>query len=120
MIFQILDVVSLWAIWWCAFAALISGHEVRTWRGLVLQAALIGMMVSAFTGAITLYVQPGLLPEWGRGLVYATAALMLWLYDYHYGLARHARMARDAVRQFPHRFISAVRCFRARFRRKAT
>lgn len=107
MILHALDVVSLWLIWWSAFAALVSGHEVRTWRALVLQLALLGVMVTTFTGAIATYVQPGLLPLWARGLIYAMAAIAAWLYDYRFGVARHVRMVAAAVRHAPARLRQA-------------
>lgn len=101
MILHLLDVASLWLIWWSAFAALVGGHEVRTWRALVLQLALIGVMVSAFTGAIATYVEPQLLPLWARGLIYAMAAIAVWLYDYRFGVGRHLRMVLAAARHAP-------------------
>lgn len=97
MILHWFDVASLWIIWWAAFAALMSGHEVRTWRALILQLALLCAMVCAFVGAIATYVQPELLPWWARGLTYAGAAIAGWIYDYKFGVGRHVRMAWSAA-----------------------
>lgn len=99
MILHLLDIASLWLIWWAAFAGVMGGHEVRTWRALALQLALLGVMASAFTGAIATYVEPQMMPLWARGLIYAFAAVAAWLYDYRFGVARHLRMAASAALQ---------------------
>lgn len=98
MILHGLDIACLWLIWWVSLAALAGGHEVRTVRALVLQLSLLALMVCSFVGAIATYVQPDLLPWWSRGLVYATAAIGAWLYDYRFGIARHLQMLWGAVR----------------------
>lgn len=98
MIVHWFDVASLWLIWWAAFAALMAGHEVRTWSALTLQLALLAAMICAFVGAIATYVEPMLLPWWARGLIWATAGVAGWFYDYRFGVRRHLWMAAAAAR----------------------
>jgi len=91
-VIQVLNVAALWLIWWCAVAALVGGREVRTWSSLVLSVGLILIMVSAFTGAITLYVEPRSLRWWASGFIYGVAVVSCWMYDHRFGIARQFRM----------------------------
>lgn len=92
---QVMNVVALWLIWWCAAAGLVGGSEVRNWRSLVLTLGLILIMVTAFIGAITMYVQPRSIRWWASGFIYGVAIVAAWLYDYRFGIGRHLRMVRD-------------------------
>lgn len=100
---QVLNVVALWLIWWCSAAALVGGNEVRNWRALVLTSGLILIMVSAFIGAISLYMQPRSIRWWASGFIYGVAIVSAWLYDYRFGIGRHLRMVLDWVRSLGHR-----------------
>ena len=97
---QVLNVVALWVVWWCAAAALVGGREVRTWSSLVLSTGLIVLMVSAFAGAITLYVQPRTIRWWASGFIYGVAIVSVWLYDYRFGVARQLRMLFGWIQSF--------------------
>lgn len=94
-----LDVVALLVIWWAAYAALHGGHEVRDWRDAVLTVSLIVLKVCAFCGAIAHAVSPATLPWWGHGVLYSTAGVAAWMYDYRFGVGRHVRMFSGAVLQ---------------------
>lgn len=89
---QVLNVIALWMVWWCAAAALVGGREVRSWSSLILGAGLILVTVSAFIGAITLYVQPRSIRWWASGFIYGVAIVSVWLYDYRFGVAKQLRM----------------------------
>ena len=94
---QVLNVVALWVVWWCAAAALVGGREVRNWSSLVLGVGLILVAVSAFIGAITLYVQPRSIRWWASGFIYGVAIVSVWLYDHRFGIARQLRMLFDWI-----------------------
>jgi hypothetical protein len=93
-VIQLLDVAALWLIWWCAAAGAIAGHGRRGWRERVLTMGLIVVMVTAFVGAISLYVEPRSIRWWASGLVYGVAIVAVCWYDERFGIGRHLRMVR--------------------------
>lgn len=113
---SILDSIVLASLWWAAGATLVAGHEVRNWRGAFLTVSLVGVMVFSFVGAIAAAKGYGVFRWWlTRGLVYSLAVVAVWLYDYRFGVIRHARMAGAGVLNKKQRigeFYSRVRNFR--------
>lgn len=95
---QVLNVIALWVVWWCAAAALVGGREVRNWSSLILGIGLIFVAVSAFIGAITLYVQPRSIRWWASGFIYGVAIVSAWLYDHRFGIEKQVRMLLAWVR----------------------
>lgn len=92
---RILDVAALWVLWWCAIAGLAGGHEVRTYKALAINLALIVLMVSAFSGAIALAMQAEPAPWWSTGLRCACATIAGFMYERRFGVGRHLRLLRE-------------------------
>ncbi|MFC3816552.1 hypothetical protein [Lysobacter sp. GCM10012299] len=111
-VLQCLDVASLWVIWWCAANCLGAAPEGRTWKLVSLKLALWVVSVSAFVGAITLFVEAQPIRWWASGLLYGIAVVALWIYDYRLGVIRQWRLLRDWLRSVPE-------CLRDRLRRRS-
>lgn len=97
-----LDILALLAMFWTAQAALAGGHEVETWSDILLSLGLIGVKVSSVVGAAVLFAYPDqVVSWWQRGLIYSSACVALWFYEYRFGIARHWRMYVHAAREIP-------------------
>ena len=106
---QIFDLIALAALWWIAASYLVAGHEVRTWRGAALAAALIAVLAFSFVGAIATIKGFYVFKWWvTRGLTYSLAAVAIWLYDYRFGVIRHVRMAGAGIANKGRRLIGMV------------
>jgi hypothetical protein len=93
-----IDVAALLVLWWTAYAALHGGHRVYDWNGIFLNLALIALFVGGFVGAIATIHGESPLSWRARGVIYPSAAIAAWLYDYRFGIARHARMIGGGIR----------------------
>jgi hypothetical protein len=98
---QILDVASLWIIWWCAATGLAGAPDDRSWKAWVLKAALLVVSLSAFMGGVTLFTQPQPIRVWASGFLYGVAVISVWWYDYRFGIAGQLGMARRWARSVP-------------------
>lgn len=81
-----LDVLALWTICWCAFSALVGGHEVRDWKALAVCFALIGTLMFSFSGAVAVSVDRFQPAWWVSGLIISVALLAARWYDQRFGI----------------------------------
>lgn len=96
ILLHVMDVLSLLVIFWCAGAGVVAGHEVRCWRDLLIHVGLAGVMAFSFVGVIALLAAPpSAVPLWMTALHAAVAAVATGLYEYRFGIKRHARMLWD-------------------------